>query len=164
VTSSDSIEILRLRLDSSRNAFIHKTTPESHKTWLDEQRAKPGDYYFVIEGIQDFKVHGFVGIYNIKSDRGEWGRWVMNQASPAAIESYWLILKFGFGLGLASIYSRTDVRNTKVISIHDSLEFSKEEITNEESSGLSYKVHTLNVEDWPNFEVNLRKYLRRRAK
>ena len=162
MNSSDSAEILRLRLDDSRNLFIHKTTPESHETWLNEQMEKLGDYYFAIEDLRDFKVHGFVGIYNIDSGRGEWGRWILNSESSAALESYWLILKFGFGLGLNQIYSRTDIRNRKVISIHDRFQFSKDEISIDSFSGLAYKVHTLNAGDWLNFESSLKKYLRRR--
>jgi RimJ/RimL family protein N-acetyltransferase len=162
VTPEDSIEILQLRLDSALNQFIHETSPASHKVWLDEQITKPGDYYFAIEGIDNGAIQGFVGIYDINDDRGEWGRWILSPGSPAAVESYWLILKFGFGLGLNTIYSRTDTANIKVNSIHDSFEFSEVAVVAGDSRHLEYKVHTLNRTEWPDFEANLMKYVRRR--
>jgi RimJ/RimL family protein N-acetyltransferase len=164
VNSNDSAKILNLRLDSKLNAFIHETTLIGHQEWLDEQLQKAGDYYFAIESLDDFTTHGFIGIYEIRSKTGEWGRWILCPESPAAIESYWMILKFSFDLGLNLVYCRTDIRNKKVIAIHDKLPYSSSEVVNEESSGLVFKVHSLDVIDWPNFEPNLEKYIRRRTK
>ncbi len=162
VNSGDSYEVLRLRLDSSLNSYIHETSPEKHESWLEEQLVRPNDYYFAIESLEDFSIHGFIGIYEICESRGEWGRWILNPGSPASIESYWLILKFGFELGLSEIYSRTDLRNMKVISMHDSFQFSKTEVIGIDQN--EYKVHTLDRKDWPGFERHIKKYIRRRVK
>ena len=163
VNPGDSSEVLRLRLDSSLNSYIHETSAEKHRSWLDEQLTKPGDYYFAIESLSNFSIQGFIGIYNLNEGRGEWGRWILNPTSPAALESYWLILKFGFDLGLNQIYSRTDLRNLKVLSIHDSFQFTKTEIIRFGFDAIDYKVHTLDRKNWPVFEQNLKRYIRRRA-
>lgn len=162
VCPEDSTEILRLRLDSALNAFIHETSPTVHKDWLSEQITKPGDYYFAIESLDSFAIQGFVGIYNITENRGEWGRWILNLGSPAAVESYWMILKFGFELGLNEICSKTDAANKKVNSIHDSFKFSEVGNLTGDSKHRDYRVHTLNHNDWPDFEKNLMRFIRRR--
>jgi len=164
VNSNDSAKILNLRLNSKLNAFIHETTLKGHQEWIDEQLQQVGDYYFAIESLNDFAVHGFIGIYEIRDNTGEWGRWILCPKSPAAIESYWMILKFSFGLGLNLVYCRTDIRNKKVIAIHDNLPYSSSEVVNDESSGIVFKKHSLDATDWPNFEANLEKYIRRRTK
>ena len=143
VNESDTQEILRLRLDSSLNAYLNLTTPQGHSEWLKEQIQKENDYYFAIEEIGSSKLQGFIGIYDIQAGSGEWGRWILEPNSVAAIESYWLILKFGFELRLDTIYCRTDVRNVKVIAIHDRLPFTKTNLAEDDFSGLTYKVHYL---------------------
>ena len=163
VSPKDSTEILRLRLDSALNAYIHRTSPTSHEHWLDEQITKPGDYYFAIESVDNLAIQGFVGIYDMNNNRGEWGRWILNPGSPAVVESYWMILKFGFELGLNEIYSRTDTANKSVNSIHDRFQFSEVEIAAGDSSHREYKVHSLNRNDWPDFELNLMRFIRRRT-
>ena len=163
VTEEDSDAVLRLRLDSSLNAYLHETTVEGHQSWILEQIVRKDDYYFAIEEISARRIHGFIGLYDLTEGTGEWGRWILNHNSVAAMESYWLILKFGFSLGLTSIYCRTDSRNHKVISIHDRLPYSKVELYQDEKSSLDYMTHTLDLSDWPNFECQLHKYIRRRA-
>jgi RimJ/RimL family protein N-acetyltransferase len=162
VNEGDSSEILQLRLNGSINQYIHKTSPELHNCWLNEQISKVGDYYFVIECVHDSSTHGFIGLYDVTNNSAEWGRWILKPGSSAAMESYWLILKFGFEMGLSQIYSRTDSRNLKVNSIHDSLPFSKVENVSENFGGLTYVMHTLNLSDWKGFEEKLMKYIRRR--
>ena len=164
VKSDDSAKILSLRLDSKLNVFIHKTTLLGHEKWLNEQLQKEGDYYFAIESLNDSAIHGFIGIYEIRDGIGEWGRWILSPKSPAAIESYWMILKFSFDLGLNLVYCRTDIRNVKVIAIHDYLPYSRSEVVTDETSGLMFKIHFLDLVDWPNFELSLKKYIRWRPR
>ena len=116
VNPNDSEDILRLRFDDSRNAFIHQTTPSFHETWLIGQMKRPDDYYFAIEELNDCKTHGFVGIYDIQMGKGEWGRWILNPTSSAALESYWLILRFGFSIDLISPTTQAFSRITSYIS------------------------------------------------
>ena len=162
VAVEDSDAVLRLRLNSSLNAFLHETTTEGHQSWILEQIERKDDFYFAIEEIFPRRIHGFVGLYDLKEGTGEWGRWILNPNSVAAIESYWLILKFGFSQGLTSIYCRTDYRNHKVMSIHNRLPYSNVKLYRDEKSSLDYMTHTLELSDWPNFEFQLHKYIRRR--
>ena len=163
VTTDDSKEILKLRLDPALNSYLHKTTPEGHQRWIQGQMSLLDDYYFAIEDLSTNQINGFIGLYNVANGSGEWGRWILNSNSMAAMESYWLILRFGFSLDLTSIFCRTDVRNHKVISIHNRLPYSKVNPYRDDRYHLDYLTHTLNISDWPNFENYIKRFIRWRT-
>lgn len=111
------------REDSTRNRFIHETSPnvQEQEEWILRYFEREGDYYFVIENMLLSKPEGLVGIYDIKDGRGEWGRWVLQKGSLAAIESIDLMCRAAFDrLGMSEIYSRTVEDNTQVVSFHNS--------------------------------------------
>jgi RimJ/RimL family protein N-acetyltransferase len=161
VSRNDENEILELRLDPDLNKFLNQTSVDGHRRWLENQISKKGDYYFAIESISTQKSEGFIGIYDITDERAEWGRWILKKNSPAAIESYWLILRFGFEIGCKEIFCRTDMRNGKVLAIHDRLPYSEVLLTEVESIVPTYKIHKLFLEDWPKFEQVIQRYISR---
>ena len=75
--------------------------------WIEAQRIRAGDYYFVIETL-DGRWEGVVSLYGIEDASGEWGRWILRRGSLAAPASVLLVFHFGFDqLGLRRIYGRT---------------------------------------------------------
>lgn len=125
VKVEDASFIVNLRLqDSERNKYINPISSEVdlQRQWIENYLKKDDDYYFVVEDIFSGEAVGLIAIYNVSNERAEWGRWVINKTSMAAVESVDLLYKLAFGkLGLKELYSRTIVENTSVVKFHDNL-------------------------------------------
>ena len=125
VRISDARFIIDIRLaDAERNRFINKISSdlESQEGWINKYLDRDNDYYFVVENLFSGKSEGLIGVYDIENGRGEWGRWVIERSSLAAIESVDLIFKAAFDyIGLSEVYCRTIADNQAVVSFHDSL-------------------------------------------
>jgi RimJ/RimL family protein N-acetyltransferase len=125
IVDDDAPLVLRLRNDPELKRYLH-ATPEGldeQLGWLARYYERPGDFYFVVEHLDSGIAEGVISIYDvdIKSDCGEWGRWILRPGSLAAVESAWLIYRCGFEqLDLRSVYCRTVANNARVISFHDS--------------------------------------------
>ncbi|MCX6967696.1 MAG: GNAT family protein [Verrucomicrobia bacterium] len=93
----------------------------SQEKWLRRHFDLQDDYYFIIETTCGIPV-GTYGIYKIKGDRGESGRWIVRPEVPAAIPS--IVLGFGVGferLGLRTLKSHTVSTNHRVLSLNRKL-------------------------------------------
>lgn len=125
VRLEDAQFIIDVRLeDQSRNQFIHKISPDikQQEEWITKYLKREGDYYFVIENILTKKQEGLISIYNVSDGRAEWGRWVIQKGSMAAVESVNLIYKIAFEkLNLYELYSCTVEDNKAVVSFHKSI-------------------------------------------
>jgi len=123
VRDEDASFIVDLRSDPSLNRFIHAGAQRvaEQLLWLAKYYERPGDYYFVIERMGDQRPEGVIGLYDVRDRGGEWGRWILQTGSLAAIESAWMIYRVGFELlDLESVYCRTVADNANVVSFHDS--------------------------------------------
>jgi RimJ/RimL family protein N-acetyltransferase len=124
VAAGDARFIMDLRTDPKRNAFIHPTPNniDLQKRWIEEYFERAGDYYFVIESRAAAQPQGTIGLYTIDIARrcGEWGRWVVQEDSMAALESAVLIYRVAFDmLDLSMVYARTAITNERVVRFHD---------------------------------------------
>lgn len=125
VTQADADFIIKLRTENHQRAHylnpINSQRVEQER-WIEEQRARPGDYYFVIEEKKSHKPVGLIGLYDVASGQGEWGRWIIEEHSDSATESFYLICKFAFEkLNLNKIFSNTAQANAAVIKFHDAI-------------------------------------------
>lgn len=125
VKITDAQFIIDIRLaDSKRNQFINKISSDlkCQEEWIRKYFDRAGDYYFIVENLFTGSPEGLIGVYDIEENRGEWGRWVIDRSSLAAIESVDLIFKAAFEhIGLSEVYCRTITNNQSVVSFHDSL-------------------------------------------
>nr|BCX01959.1 MAG: hypothetical protein KatS3mg041_2005 [Bacteroidota bacterium] len=127
VQEADAAFILELRT-SERARFLHPVDPdlEAQRRWIRDQRARPGDYYFLIERRADRRPEGTIGLCGITAGEAEWGRWILRPDSLAALESVWMLCCWAFeALGLESLYSLTLVENRTVLSLHEALGFER---------------------------------------
>ena len=125
VKVDDAQFILDTRLeDMERNRFIHqiKNDIKTQQEWIIKYFETPDDYYFIIENRFTGESEGLIGIYNVKNNKAEWGRWVIKKGSLAAIESVMLIYNIAFEkLKLDELYSRTIKDNACVVDFHNSI-------------------------------------------
>jgi RimJ/RimL family protein N-acetyltransferase len=122
VVESDAGYIVDLR--SRAGKYLNRVTGtiEQQTAWLHAYFARAHDYYFVVETIDGRHREGLVGLYDVRPGvAGEWGRWVLEPASNAAVESALLIYRFAFEeLSLEQVCCRTLCTNAKVVAFHDS--------------------------------------------
>lgn len=125
VQLSDAQFILNIRLeDMNRTRYIHEIPNdiELEEQWIRKYFDRAGDYFFIIENKITGQSEGTVGIYDMEDGRAEWGRWVIQKGSLAAVESVDLIYKIAFQvLDLRELYCRTIEKNDSVVSFHDAL-------------------------------------------
>jgi RimJ/RimL family protein N-acetyltransferase len=122
VDETDAEFIVDLR--GRAGTFLHrgaKSTTEQ-LTWLACYFERPGDYYFVVETADQRRREGLVGLYDLDPQNctAEWGRWVLEPGSNAAVESALLIYRCAFvELALEGVRCRTLVENERVVAFHD---------------------------------------------
>ena len=125
VQLSDAQFILNIRLeDMNRTRYIHEIPNDigMEEQWIRKYFDRAGDYFFIIENKITGQSEGTIGIYDMKDGRAEWGRWVIQKGSLAAVESIDLIYKIAFQvLDLRELYCRTIEKNDSVVSFHDAL-------------------------------------------
>jgi RimJ/RimL family protein N-acetyltransferase len=124
VNVDDAEFILSLRLDGSLNKFINKVPPsiEQQKSWINKQRNREGDYYFLIQD-KDRNAIGTISVYDINFEKKtfNWGRWILKPNAPiyAMIESTLLVYHYAFKtLELCKALSDVRLGNYKVINFH----------------------------------------------
>lgn len=122
VSKSDAPYIVDLRLRAGKYLNQGARSAAQQAEWLERYFARPDDYYFVIES-SDRVPHGLVGIYGVEPAGfdAEWGRWVLEAGSNAAIESALLVYRCAFErLGLQRVHCCTLKENVKAVAFHDS--------------------------------------------
>jgi|688.fasta_scaffold703466_2 RimJ/RimL family protein N-acetyltransferase len=125
VVPEDNDFIVALRNHEETSNFIPQLDPIASLEWISRQRSRSGDYYFAIFDLKREKTVGFIGLYDFSLDSAEWGRWLVDKNPLAAVESVFLIHQFGFELGLDKIFCRTRALNSKVVSLHTRLPYSR---------------------------------------
>jgi RimJ/RimL family protein N-acetyltransferase len=125
ISNVDAPFVLKLRGNPILNRYLHDTSPrlEDQLAWFAQYYERPGDYYFVVERLETGVPEGVIAVYDIDPEEreGEWGRWILQPDSLAAVESAWLIYRCAFELlELEEVISRTVVDNVSVVSFHDS--------------------------------------------
>jgi RimJ/RimL family protein N-acetyltransferase len=134
VERKDAGFIVELRSgDPSRTRFLHPVPPSVglQEEWLDRYFERKDDYYWVVERRGSGAREGLIGIYDLDPHAriAEWGRWVLQPRSLAAVESALLIYRTAFDiLGLGSVHCITVADNGPVVSFHDSCGLPKVEI------------------------------------
>lgn len=143
----DANFIINLRSDPERTKFMHPISSylPDQEAYLKEYFKRPGDYYFIIERIQDSSPQGTISVYNIDKRRkcGEFGQWILLRGSLGAVESTLLLYRVAFGiLGIDMVYTRTVAENKQVISFHQSCGLKTHKILKNDLNinGLTYDV------------------------
>jgi RimJ/RimL family protein N-acetyltransferase len=119
VDVKDAEYIIKVRTSPSAKGKIHETDFDIKKQedWIKKYLEKENDYYFTVN-YKDEKC-GTVGLYDIHSNSGEWGRWIVLNNPFAALASAIMICEFGFNyLKLEKIYGNVVEHNKKVLSFH----------------------------------------------
>ena len=119
VTVADAAYIVQLRRQPRVLGTVGDTSPdiEAQKQWIDRYLDRDGDLYFIIE--VGGRPVGTIGLYDITDGSADWGRWIIEEAVPAALPSAILIHDLAFGpLGLRELCGRVVPTNKRVISFH----------------------------------------------
>lgn len=156
VDAADARAILELRMDPELGRYLNPTSGgvDDQRRWIEAQRTREGDYYFVVETATG-RWQGVVGLYAIEGGTAEWGRWVLRRGSLAAPASVLLVFEFAFEkCNLQRVYCRTLLDNVVVVNFHDSCPYSTRA---EYSDNACRRVveHSLSCNDWPQFRKKL---------
>jgi RimJ/RimL family protein N-acetyltransferase len=152
VARRDAADIFDLRTDPVLGRFLNPTTGgvEDQERWIEAQRARAGDHYFVVETLGR-RWEGVIGLYEIEGTSGVWGRWILRRGSLAAPASVLLVLGFGFDeLGLRRICCYTEAENVVALSFHDSCAYTNRSERIDTGGQVSFE-YSLLLEDWPAF-------------
>lgn len=164
VADEDAAFIVALRSDPALNQYLHRggASEAAQRGWLAAYYERPGDYYFVVERLDCGAAEGLVSLYDVdaRQQTGEWGRWILRPGSLAAVESAWLIYRFGFEqLGLHSVFCRTVAANQRVVSFHDSCGITQRTLlpAQFEIEGTAYDAveHRVDRAAWPALDTRL---------
>jgi RimJ/RimL family protein N-acetyltransferase len=100
----------------------------AQQEWLKKYFERDGDFYFIIETLNSIAV-GAYGIYDVKENSAESGRWVIRPEVPAAIPSAIIAFDIAFGtLGLKELRVSTVSTNHNVLSLNRKFGFKQTHI------------------------------------
>lgn len=125
VEAADADFAIELRTDPELTRFIPPLSSDrdAQIRWIEEQRAREGDYYWAVERKGgDKRIEGFIGLYGQNRETGgfEWGRWIMRRDSMAAAESVLLMYSYAFNVKNAtSLTAQIALENESVVRFHD---------------------------------------------
>lgn len=127
-TLEDAEFTYEIRQDKSRTKYLHSVSGgiEKQKTWLTEQMARKGDYFFVVYDRNTGERIGTDGIYNINDngDTGEAGRALINGTPAQNLEAGMLNLDFAFDeLGLKKLVGCVVEGNKSVLHLNKKFGF-----------------------------------------
>lgn len=121
VANDDAAYIVDLRARGGPYINRGATNAAEQREWLARYFEREGDFCFVVEARRNARREGVVGIYDVRDGTAEWGRFVLEPRSHAAIETALLVYDVAFGdLALERIRCRTLAANAKVVAFHDS--------------------------------------------
>jgi RimJ/RimL family protein N-acetyltransferase len=164
VAADDAAFIAKLRGDPTLTRYLHRGDGDidAQRKWLDVYFRREGDWYFVIERSATGVPEGLAGIYDFEPEaaRAEWGRWILQAGSQAAVASVLLVYRIAFGpLRLNEIYCRTLADNVQVVSFHDRCGLTRSGTISGhvEIDGVRHDAieHRLSRDGWPEVEARL---------
>lgn len=168
--NGDAVFTVALRSDPAVSSFLHSVPNDvdAQQRWEEAALARDDDMPLIVFRTTTSAAVGTAGIYHIDASRGaaEWGRWAIRHDSLAAVESVLLILRVAFGpLSLDSLYSRTLTRNTRVVSLHDTLGFERVAGGHLDVDGAleEYVEHSVQASDMPALQRRLEPLVQRIA-
>jgi RimJ/RimL family protein N-acetyltransferase len=168
VADSDAAYIVDLRANAGPYVNRGAINVEQQQAWLDRYFTRADDFYFVVERLDRRTPEGIVGLYHVQSGQAEWGRFVLEPWSIAAVEAALLIYRLAFDvLSLDEVFCRTLEANAKVLAFHDScgLVRLRGRITIEHDGRPATAVeHRLNRDGWPEVHERLDRLARRVAR
>ncbi|MBP3197589.1 MAG: GNAT family N-acetyltransferase [Butyrivibrio sp.] len=99
VTEEDAEFTLMVRQDARLTKYLPpiSNTLEQQKTWINSQRQKEGDYYFIAKDHEGKPV-GTIGTYDVHDGTGEGGRLTSIGNALQSMEIQYLILRFDFDI------------------------------------------------------------------
>lgn len=120
VSVEDAKFTMDIRADEALNEFIpcFDTTEEKQRAWIESQRAKAGDYFYIIKSKSGEK-RGTCAIYDVdtKEDIAEYGRFISYGNALENVEAALLVIQYAFAeLGITRIMLNNDARNKRIIS------------------------------------------------
>jgi RimJ/RimL family protein N-acetyltransferase len=121
VADDDAAYIVDLRARGGPYINRGTTTVAEQRDWLARYFAREGDFSFVVEARRNPRREGLVGIYDVRDGVAEWGRFVLEPGSFAAVETALLVYDVAFDdLALDRVYCRTLAANARVVAFQDS--------------------------------------------
>lgn len=169
VREADAPYIVDLRRRAGEYLNRGALTEDGQLLWLARYFERAGDYYFVVESSGGARREGLVGVYDLSAANAEaeWGRWVLEPGSNAAVESALLVYRCAFErLRLERVRCRTLAANAAVVAFHDSCGLARaaEEMMIEHNGARSSAVeHVLSRTGWPRTAERLERLARRFA-
>lgn len=121
VADSDAAYIVDLRGRGGPYVNRGAVDVEQQRAWLDGYFTRADDFYFVVERLGAGRREGLVGLYHVGAGCAEWGRFVLESRSVAAVETALLVYRLAFDvLVLDEVFCRTLQANARVVAFHDS--------------------------------------------
>ncbi|MCX6967697.1 MAG: GNAT family protein [Verrucomicrobia bacterium] len=132
----------------------------TQQAWLKEYFERNGDYYFVVETACAGIPVGTWGIYNMKDESAEIGRWIAQPKTPTVIPSIIPGLDIAFHrFGLRTLRTKVVSTNKRVILLDKQMGFQEThsepaaQIIGGKSVDMIHMVMT--AEDWPQLRKTL---------
>lgn len=108
---------LQIRQDQEFTKFLPKieNTLEQQKEWLQYQRQKEGDYFFVVWNKKGERI-GTIGLFDVSEGRCEGGRLAMRGNALENIEAQFLSFQFAFEkLHLKEVINYIYIENSSAV-------------------------------------------------
>lgn len=119
---SDAEFTLSIRQDKDFSKYLPRidNTLEQQRDWINNQREKTGDYFFVVWDKAKKQI-GTISIYDIEDDFAEGGRLAIRGNALQNIEAQLLLFRFGYDiLGLKQIVGYVYAENTRALRFAES--------------------------------------------
>ncbi|MBQ9664112.1 MAG: GNAT family N-acetyltransferase [Oscillospiraceae bacterium] len=107
----DAAFLFKLRTDRERTRFVHaiEGTVDDQRLYIQKQRAREGDYYFLAEDLNG-EPFGALAYYNLVDKNGETGRMVLNGTFAQNCDAILQLRRFAFEI-IGAEYVRCTVVN-----------------------------------------------------
>lgn len=113
IEEKDAKFSLDIRQDKKHTRFLHNVDNDINKQikWIQKQQNRENDYFFIVE-TTDGKLIGTVGIYDIKNNKGHYGR-ILSIGDPfQTFEANMLVVEWAYEyLGLDELYGDVQIEN-----------------------------------------------------
>mgnify|MGYP003392389873 CR=1 FL=1 len=163
VNIEDADYTLSLRQDPELTKYLPKLdiSLAQQKKWIEKQRSKPGDYYFIIQDKEGANI-GVIGVYDVQGCQCETGRIaVKNGNSFQSLEAQLLTFDFAFDvLNLSKTVNYVYADNVHAIRLSQMF---GAEVTNKfkDETGMIRVDHVISVERYKESRKKLARILYR---